>query len=377
MPRLDHNRNPGFVRAIQAYQFARPFIRRYLPAAFQVGERFVTNPLAAAAWTVGSNIIGGYQGTKDYLPDLFSPKDSTYAPSAEQSAKIQRIYNVGSVKSGFTTNTPNLDQSGPSELRHKASGGTRVDVNMVRRLGYRRRFRRNPGTAFRRIFRSWSGQSELRRRFRGRNWNKPELKYFDVFASGSPPQVVFLNVFTQAEQVTPQGGNAILLNDVAQNVSATGRIGNQIVIKSILVRGCLSLPTEDDGDITYSQCVRIMIIKDRQANGAVPVITDVLAAPVSGNPVTQPMNLDYRSRFKVLCDRHYVLSGGTNAAEYFFQYYSKRKHVITYTGNTGTAAAIKTNAIWLLLLGPGANGGTVTNRPHFSAWNARIRFVDP
>jgi len=240
-------------------------------------------------------------------------------------------------------------------------------------MGFRRGRRlRNPGITTRRIFRTWSGLSRLRGRRRG---VRPELKAIDGITAASA-------IFQNSNTVLAAGGsgNMILLNGTAQGTAINQRIGNRINIKSILVRACIQVPDAEVASTSFSQCVRVMIVKDRQPNGLSFAVGDLLDTSHSGStPVTDGNSLPNRLRFKVLCDRHYVLSGASNAAEFFFNYYSKKNHVTEYNGTavTPTVAEIRTNAIWLLLYAPYAAGGTVTNRPHLSGMFFRTRFTDP
>lgn len=199
------------------------------------------------------------------------------------------------------------------------------------------------------------------------------MKWYDGFQSATV--MLFLQEATAAS--AGGTGNVFLINDPLQGIDGNQRIGRQIVVKSILVRACIQVPTADEGVVSYSQCVRIMIVKDRQCNGLGFNIGDLLDDTGTHNVVTAPMNLTYRQRFKVLCDRHYVLSGASNAAEFYFEYFKQKNHRIEYTSNVQGIAGIRTNAIYVILLGPYATaGGTVANRPHLSSYLHRIRFVD-
>jgi len=354
----------------RGWQIANPYVRQYLPQAFEIGRRIVGSDILPLVTGTFSNLYEGNAYGKNYV-SLFN-KDTVYDSSdLSQESAAKRRKTGGAVPPTSNALKSDAIQS-PHDPRNQ--GGTQVDVNMVRRMGTRRiRRSRNPGTAYRRIFRSWTGLSRLRGRRRG---VRPELKAIDGINAVAC-------LFQQTNTVVAPGsqdGNLILLNGCAQGTTAFTRIGNRINIKSILIRACIQVPDADVNVPSFSQCVRIMIVKDRQPNGQSFAVGDLLdTTPTAGNVTTHAMNLTYRQRFKVLCDRHYVLSGASNAAEFFFEYYSKKNHSVEYNGTNAipSVAEIRTNAIWLCLYGPYAAGGTTTNRPHVAALTFRTRFTDP
>lgn len=350
----------------RGWEIAQPYVRQVRPL-WEIGRRIIGSEFLPIALGVYDNLSSGNSYSKNYLK-LFNSDtvyDASDVSASEPPAKRQKT--GGAVPLSTNSAASDAIQS-PHDSRNQA--GSHSDIEMVRRMGSRRfRKRSAPGTAYRRIFRSWTGLSRLRRR----GYRKPELKSIDGIA-GSAPVVLFQNTFLD-------GVNAILLNAASQGTAYNQRIGNSILIKSMLVRACIEVPDAEVASTSFSQCVRIMIIKDRQANGLAPAITDIFETvnSTSGNVVTYAMNLTYRQRFKVLCDRRYVLSGASNAAEFFFEYISKRNHRVEYNGTSATPSIseIRTNAIWLVCLGPYAPGGTIANRPHLNSLTFRTRFIDP
>lgn len=316
------------------------------------------------------NIYSNYKDVSGSLDSLYQAADAKTTASVEQVRKKAKLFHSGAVP-------PPVIQSSAIQSPHdpRSQGGSKPDVNMVRRMGLRRARRyRNPGTSYRRIFRTWTGLRRLRARRRG--YCRPELKHIDGIAA-----VAML--FQQTNTVCAPGsadGNLVLLNACAQGTTAHGRIGERIQIKSILVRACIQVPDADVAQVSFSQCVRVMIVLDRQPNGLSFAVNDLLdTSHTASNVVTSGQNLTYRQRFKILCDRHYVLAGASNAAEYLFEYYAKKNITVEYNGTsaTPTVAEIRTNALWLCLYGPYAAGGNTTNRPHLSSCFFRTRFVDP
>lgn len=337
------------------------------------------NTLYNIAKTYGQ-VSADFDPLYKHLDQIFSGTADAKSVGTLQALSGNKRTANGEIK-GAVPPQSNAEGSGAiqSPFDPRNARGSAVDVDMVRGMGYRRLRRpRNPGTAYRRIFRSWTGLSRIRGRYR-RRWNKPELKSIDGFV-GTAPLVLFQNVNTHAFPGV-SNGNMVLLNRCSQGTKYNERIGNQILIKYMLIRACISCPDNNQGTVSYQDCVRIMVIKDRQANGSVPAVGDLFETPNStgGTVVTYATNLANRFRFKVLCDRHYVLSGASNAAEFFFEYNSKRKHRVEYNGTAtpATEAEIRTNSIWLCCFGPYASGGTIANTPYLDALTFRTRFVDP
>ena len=152
-----------------------------------------------------------------------------------------------------------------------------------------------------------------------------------------------------------------VLNDVAQGSSAITRIGRKILMKSILVQGSLT---------NSNAFGRILIVYDRQPNGALPAATDVLTS----NTMMAVQNLDNRDRFIILADifpyaQDESLAGEINGAPMCYKRYIKCNLETVYGGNAGTIADINSGSIIMMT---NCNGGTVANESGIQ----RIRFVD-
>ncbi len=155
-----------------------------------------------------------------------------------------------------------------------------MNINMFRRrrrYGRRRRYRRK----FSRYRRYRSGSSAFRRY----NGARSEKKFFDdtqaTFSMTTTGAVASADLFL-----------------ITQGSTANQRIGRKILITDLYFRGHLFLPgqstsTHDTG--------RIIILLDKQANGANPVQADILV----GTNWKDFRNLDTSHRFKVLATRTY------------------------------------------------------------------------
>lgn len=240
-------------------------------------------------------------------------------------------------------------------------------------MAYRRKryvARRRPGTYVRRYKKGMTRKSGLSAyRFRQRRGAiRPEMKYHDVawnqaFYTGS-----YLNC----------------INMIAQGTGASQRIGRRITIKSIRIRGTVSiLAQNDEDDALYppDQPVAVSLVLDRQCNGALPATTDVFTAATS-NALPK---IENDMRFKILWDKFTCLNFnavaptndvmsryGCPSVGRTIEMYKKCNINVEYGGTGSTISDIVTNSLLLFL----RNGTTSTlAEPYFSGY-MRIRYVD-
>lgn len=263
-------------------------------------------------------------------------------------------------------------------VNYGQQGTTVRNSNMVRRIFRRGGFRRRgryPGTAFRRIFRSWGGQSKLRRR---RGLWKPERKYYDVihYGRGLGTGLFFGSTF---QYTTANTKTLVLLNGIAQGTTAIARIGEQVTWTSVFIRGCITTPPGDISLTSYSNCVKVVLFRDRQANGSTPAITDLLEIYAGVDPALCYNALTYRNRFKVIAEKKMILIGGTNANKYYYEFVSTKPFKTTYTGSGSAVTDVRTNSLWLACIDELAVSAVDPDTSHVfhSSFNARMRFIDP
>lgn len=145
------------------------------------------------------------------------------------------------------------------------------------------------------------------------NKNKGELKALDTaidtFNAGAPSGwgVPFTNSFATANI------GIMLLNDVGPGSGFYQRVGRKIDMKSVEFK--LSIRPGDGSTVSYGglaagnygpSYLRMMILYDSQANGALPAIADIFqntnSLGANTNTVFSLINLNNRERFKVLRD---------------------------------------------------------------------------
>lgn len=178
--------------------------------------------------------------------------------------------------------------------------------------------------------------------------SKPEHKLIDTAVAG---------------YVCDTTGTVTLMNGVAQGTDYTNRVGRKFVNLTVQLEGSIQPLDVTTGP---TKC-RVMVIYDKQPNGALPAITDVLSASTSN----AFMNLNNRDRFIVIANINETIGGVSNVAT---QSYAQSPNVVNVslykaikmeTINDGTGATvgdIQSGSIFLLTVGdqaPGAGGAFV------------------
>jgi len=158
------------------------------------------------------------------------------------------------------------------------------------------------------------------------------------------------------------------------------RIGSKVTVKSIQSKVWVDLGSTQVINAAY-YTVQVIYFIDKQPNGALPSITDVLEYQLNTNSsdamkrALSPLRLSNASRFQVLHDKVYELDAGHGYAQHD-QMFKKVSFNITWTNNTtGTVSNISTNAINLLVISGNWSGGLGTDSPIFSHYT-RVRYLD-
>lgn len=145
-----------------------------------------------------------------------------------------------------------------------------------------------------------------------------------------------------------QNGVFVLLNGLIPGSGASQRIGQKVEIRSLECR----LNTRATAGTGIDQIHRLIILMDRQCNGAAPVaLTDFLNA---GN-YQGLRQLNNRKRFKVVKDYYLSLNAtaepGSQRAIYKYMKF-RRPIVVEYNaGIAGTIADIVSNSMFFVAIG--------------------------
>ncbi len=165
-------------------------------------------------------------------------------------------------------------------------------------------------------------------------------------------------------------GNGILiqLSNLQQGDSNVTREGNSITIKHLEMRLMLKIAAA-----AFSSQVRVMLIRDKQANGAVLTVNEVLQSSANFLGLISPRDVNHLQRFVVLYDRVHVLNQNITTTLSTTRHVKKLKKQnikIRYDANVGDITDVQTNSYSMLLI-----SNEPTNEPTFDHF-VRLKFID-
>jgi len=182
--------------------------------------------------------------------------------------------------------------------------------------------------------------------FYGRYNSRPgnENKFFDTANS-------FL--IDQTGEV-PATGQLVL---IPQGTTESTRIGRKCVIKSIQIRGVFTFIP--GAAATASQVSTVVLVWDKQCNGAAAAVTDVMTSNALG---TALVNMANSERFVILKRWRITLQPGAGVTTAYnntsrsLDYFKKCNIPIEYNSTAGAITEIRSNNLFLLA-GADTNGG--------------------
>lgn len=180
-------------------------------------------------------------------------------------------------------------------------------------------------------------------------------------------------------------GTVLLLNGTVPGTNEFNRIGRKITMKAIRLRFGLFPAAPAAGQ---NEALRILLVYDRQSNGAAPAWADVIqsqdAAGTTSSTAWDHRNESNRDRFVVLRDWHFKATGaagifansldGTEfTKDSTYDVYVRLKGLETHynTGTAGTIADITTGALFMMSLGTSA----AVNASRTCAVHSRVNFI--
>lgn len=191
---------------------------------------------------------------------------------------------------------------------------------------------------------------------------RPELKFKDTILSA---------VSLTAGSTAP----FYPLNLMAPGTSASTRVGQSINIKSVQLALSFDIASYE-GAINTAQ-IRVVLVMDSQANGAVPAETDIFETT---NNVNSMRKIGETHRFRVLLDRKLVCNqpglayNGTavesSSMHKVLKYYKKLNQKIYYNGTSGAVADVSQSNLVLFIY-----SDVILPLPRVSGV-CRIRFTD-
>ena len=159
-------------------------------------------------------------------------------------------------------------------------------------------------------------------------------------------------------------GNPLVLNSVAQGTTPNTYLGRSLTMKSLLIRWAGYL----DATTTGSSGLRMIVVYDKQTNGAIPVTTDVFQV----DQMTSPMNLNNNRRFEVVLDEMIPCVGTGGPQAWFVERYVKMNRRTEFSGAGAGVTQIATGSLVAYFY---QQGGLLVASP-INSFYSRVRFVD-
>lgn len=188
---------------------------------------------------------------------------------------------------------------------------------------------------------------------------------------------------------TAPGTNFMLLNGLKLGTSAFSRIGNKITMKSLYWSLAFALSSSDADPGTDTNInnvpVRMMIVYDKQTNGALPGLSDLVTnvTGVDNNTaraidVNSPNNLNNKDRFIVLADKRFVLQTGGPSSRYIKKYKKLSTAVAYKSGATvGDVSDITSGGLYFIAYRDADIGGVTDPVSTINlTGDIRLRYLD-
>jgi hypothetical protein len=155
----------------------------------------------------------------------------------------------------------------------------------------------------------------------------------------------FTTVVASANYVVA-GAVASMSTPIILGSNSNERDGAQIKPETLKVRWM----SQNSSATALSQA-RLIVFQDRQANGAIAAVTDVLATAEVNSQYSPVIQMEQK-RFRILCDKTMDLNPYVaGPAIHTMELVLKPSGPITYNGTTNAATAQGKNAINYLLIG--------------------------
>lgn len=158
------------------------------------------------------------------------------------------------------------------------------------------------------------------------------------------------------------------LNCIPQGASVANRIGNKVMMKSVAFK------TNLVASATTLVCgVRLMLVYDRQTNGAFPAIGDILQnQPAAATTAFSDINIANKNRFLIIRDQYFDFDV-SQAQKRTVNLYCKGRWETEFGANAGNITDIKMGALYLVCYATSSAGvGTLT----LGDAHSRIRYYD-
>lgn len=163
-------------------------------------------------------------------------------------------------------------------------------------------------------------------------------------------------------------GGITELNCIPQGATVANRIGNKVMMKSVAFKANLVASAT-----TLVLGARLMLVYDRQTNGAFPAIGDILQnQPAGATTAFSDINIANKNRFLILRDQYFDFDV-SQAQKRTVNLYCKGRWETEFGANAGNITDIKMGALYLVLYATSSAGvGTCS----LDGAHSRIRYYD-
>lgn len=171
-------------------------------------------------------------------------------------------------------------------------------------------------------------------------------------------ELKFLDDELVAKATIPTTGAIITetFNHIAQGTGESQRIGRKATLTSIHLKGYIRLEAATHEDNSTDR-VRVMVVQDKQANGAAATVAQVLES----QDINSFRNLENTSRFHVLYDKTSALNSSASISTYTgamsrsLAINIRRNIDIEYSGTSGAIAEQRSNNVFLIAISESGN----------------------
>lgn len=234
------------------------------------------------------------------------------------------------------------------------------------------------GSAFKRA--RWSGRggySAVRkpaRRYAG--YYRRAGFYGRYTGSTTQPEKKFHDINIVDASIAVNGtviGNSLV--GIAQGVTQSTRIGRKMMVVAIGFRFDLELLAATGATAQNGEIVRVILFWDKQCNGTVSTVTDMLAS----DSYLSYTSLANSGRYEFLLDKTFIVNqaggAGNGTANDFgnvlrhHKMYKKLKVPIEYSGTAGATSELRTNNFGIMVLSRDGSIAALDGK-------VRVRFTD-
>lgn len=157
-------------------------------------------------------------------------------------------------------------------------------------------------------------------------------------------------------------GSITCLTLIAAGNDNSNRIGRALMLKSVYIRGFIA------GDTIAAACYRWLVVYDKNPQGALPAITDILTSI----DMRAMVNLNNTERFSIIMDQVGQVEF-TQLVKMPVSKYAKLNLPMTFNGTGAPIANITSGALYFIKMG---NETVIGDPPTSPTLFARVRYTD-